>query len=162
MKKIVVLAVLLCLGYLPSASAAAYFVVDGDSLEYGAERIRLQGIDAPEFLQKCADENGWKYRCGIEAKKYLEGLVVQGLTCRKLGTDRYQRSLKECFLPDGTSVNRLMVLNGWAVAYGDEYLAEERQAAALKKGIWKGKFMRPELYRGLVKKLKSTSKNKKR
>ena len=33
-------------------------VVDGDSLEIGAARIRLFGIDAPEGAQHCRDAQG--------------------------------------------------------------------------------------------------------
>ncbi|MBO5441212.1 MAG: hypothetical protein J6A09_01420, partial [Alphaproteobacteria bacterium] len=32
-------------------------VVDGDSLEIGPSRIRLTGIDAPEYLQQCKRKN---------------------------------------------------------------------------------------------------------
>ena len=32
-------------------------VIDGDSLRRGDIEIRLSGIDAPEFLQTCQDEN---------------------------------------------------------------------------------------------------------
>ncbi len=124
-------------------------IVDGDSLEIRGERIRLQGIDAPEFLQKCYDANGWKFRCGHEALTYLKKLTQGGVSCDRYGKDKYGRSLTECFTKSGININREMVKQGWAVAYGGSYLAEERQAKAAKRGIWRGKFMRPELYRAL-------------
>jgi hypothetical protein len=40
-----------------SASAAAT-VVDGDTLKFGHERIRLHGIDVPKSQQRCVD--GWQ------------------------------------------------------------------------------------------------------
>jgi endonuclease YncB( thermonuclease family) len=40
-----------------SASAAAT-VVDGDTLKFGHEKIRLHGIDAPKSQQRCVD--GWQ------------------------------------------------------------------------------------------------------
>jgi endonuclease YncB( thermonuclease family) len=64
----------------------------------------------------------------------------------------------ECFDMNGNSINRQMILAGWAVAYGEKYVQEEAQARALKKGIWRGKFMRPELYRALKRKQKSRTK----
>jgi hypothetical protein len=39
-------------------------VVDGDTLAIGAQRIRLQGIDAPEIDQTCLDGTGTLWRCG--------------------------------------------------------------------------------------------------
>ena len=130
--------------------AGRVYVVDGDSLEVGQERIRLYGIDAPEFVQRCYDENEWPYHCGIEAKNQLQTLVSRGrLSCKNFGRDKYGRSLKECFEEDGSSINRQMVLSGWAVDYGGVYTQEENMARMAKKGIWKGRFMRPELYRTL-------------
>ena len=139
--------------------AAEYYVVDGDSLEYGTERIRLIDIDAPEFLQSCQDENGQSYPCGIEAKNQLSQLISSGISCTSQGTDKYGRKLKECFLNNGTSINKKMVLSGWAVAYGDKLKKEENQAKKEHRGLWKGKFMRPELYRTLN---RNEQKNKKR
>jgi endonuclease YncB( thermonuclease family) len=152
-----------CLAVLPflgeeSKATGNFSVIDGDSLEHDGERIRLQDIDAPEFLQKCYDQQGWKYRCGFEAGQYLRSLVAKGIECQRLGTDRYGRSLMECFDTNGNSINRQMILAGWAVAYGEKYVKEEAQARALKKGIWSGKFMRPELYRALKRKQKSGTK----
>ena len=49
-------------------------VVDGDSLELGRRRIRLLGIDSPEYVQDCYDKQHKKYSCGIKAKKYMEKL----------------------------------------------------------------------------------------
>ncbi len=127
-------------------------MVDGDSLEIGQERIRLQGIDAPEFLQKCYDANGWKYRCGVEATNYLKKLTQGGVSCDRYGKDKYGRTLAECFTKSGININREMIRQGWAVAYGGTYKAEELEVKKLKRGIWRGKFMRPELYRALKRK----------
>ena len=37
-------------------------VIDGDNIEIGDERIRLEGIDTPERWQTCRDERGSEYR----------------------------------------------------------------------------------------------------
>lgn len=133
-------------------------VVDGDSLENGEERIRILNIDAPEFLQKCYDANGWKYRCGFEAGQALRKLTAGGVVCHGKDKDRYGRVLAECYRPDGLNIGREMVLRGWAVAYGDAYLPEEEEARKHKRGIWQGRFMRPELFRALQKSRKSPRK----
>ncbi|TIX83588.1 MAG: thermonuclease family protein, partial [Mesorhizobium sp.] len=39
-------------------------VVDGDTIEIHGERIRFNGVDAPESSQLCLDVKGKKYRCG--------------------------------------------------------------------------------------------------
>ncbi len=47
-----------------------------------------------------------------------------------------------------------MVLSGSAVAYDYKkkiFAQEEMEAKKQKKGIWQGKFMKPELYRRLNK-----------
>lgn len=133
-------------------------VVDGDSLEMGNKRIRLIGIDAPEYFQECFDAAGKAYNCGKEAKKYLEDLVEKGqakgqkVKCRAEDVDRYKRSLSECQIGD-VRLNLEMVKAGWAVAYKDErYKMLEKRAKERKIGIWQGKFMRPELYRAIKRK----------
>ena len=55
-------------------------VGDGDSLQAGAERLRLFGIDAPELKQACTDENRVKYACGQAAKDALELLLISQKT----------------------------------------------------------------------------------
>ncbi|TIT92457.1 MAG: thermonuclease family protein, partial [Mesorhizobium sp.] len=42
-------------------------VNDGDSLTLGTERIRMRGIDAPEYTQTCRKE-GADYPCGRLAR----------------------------------------------------------------------------------------------
>ena len=143
-------------------AADGFGVVDGDSLEYQGERIRILDIDAPEFLQKCYDASGWKYRCGFEAKEYLRKLVSGSVRCERFGKDRYGRSLMDCFTEDGTNIGQEMVRQGYAMAYSNRYKQQETEAKNNKRGIWQGKFMRPELYRALKKTHDDLKKNKKR
>ena len=42
-----------CLYAAGAFAAENVYVVDGDSLEMGEVRIRLEGIDAPEYYQDC-------------------------------------------------------------------------------------------------------------
>jgi len=50
--------------YKHSSLNCIHNVVDGDTLNNDGQRIRLYGIDAPELLQFCKDENKNKYPCG--------------------------------------------------------------------------------------------------
>lgn len=142
--------------------AEQYEAVDGDSLEKGYIRIRLQDIDAPELFQYCFDKNEQKYYCGKKAHEFLQRLIVGNIDCESYGKDRYGRQLMECFDKDGRSINQQMVLNGWALSYSDKYSEDEIIAKKMKKGIWQGRFMRPELFRALQKKKENSNKIKKR
>lgn len=140
---------------LASASGAVK-VVDGDSLEIGSRRIRLLEIDAPEYRQYCFDVRRNKYDCGKEARRYLEKMVRQAggrVDCQTVKKDIYKRDLAECFA-GGKNLNLEMIKAGWAVTYRTEkteYQKAEKKARRLKKGIWQGKFLRPEYYRRLNK-----------
>ena len=46
-------------------------VVDGDSLEINSIRIRLMGIDAPEYTQTCKTDTNKKYYCGQDSINHL-------------------------------------------------------------------------------------------
>ncbi|TIP21901.1 MAG: thermonuclease family protein, partial [Mesorhizobium sp.] len=39
-------------------------VIDGDTVEIASQRIRFNGIDAPESRQHCDDAKGFDYPCG--------------------------------------------------------------------------------------------------
>ncbi len=145
-------AVLLLFAVIPFAVAAErYKAVDGDSLEQAQRRIRLDGIDAPEFVQICYDADNTEYACGLEALQYLEKLLQNAsVHCEcAVQKDKYGREICECFADD-ISINRAMVFGGYAVTYrSDKYLGAERSAKENKRGIWRGKFMRPALFRAL-------------
>jgi len=145
------LLVLSFLTFCQPSNSAEYKAVDGDSLVRGDERIRLKGIDAPELYQKCYDENNEQYDCGRHSFEFLQNLMAEGKVyckCQKK-RDRYKRKLCECFVSN-LSLNREMVASGNAVSYKSTKMEElENQAREHKYGIWRGKFMRPAIYRAL-------------
>ena len=51
-------------------------VVDGDTIEIHGERIRFNGIDAPESWQTCIDRAGAEYRCGKAAAEALDAFLA--------------------------------------------------------------------------------------
>jgi endonuclease YncB( thermonuclease family) len=127
-----------------------YKVNDGDSLEFGNDRIRLLGIDAPELYQTCKSKNGFSYDCGKDAKHALQRIIGSNdIECKKSRTDKYGRKLALCSM--GTlDINAEMVRQGWAVAYdefGTNYLTLENRAKNARLGIWQGPFENPSDYR---------------
>lgn len=126
-------------------------VIDGDSIYLDRQEIRLEGIDAPEYHQQCYNENGKLYDCGRKAFKALKLILKEDVVCKTVAKDRYKRKVAVCY-SGGKNLNEEMVKQGWAVAYDrytDDYVDDEKTAKNGKKGLWQGKFMRPELYRSL-------------
>jgi endonuclease YncB( thermonuclease family) len=122
---------------------------DGDSLTVGQTKIRLFGIDAPEYNQTCT-RGGAQWGCGAEAADRLSRLVTgQQVFCMALGQDDYERTLARCTV-GSVDVNRTMVETGFAVAfrkYSTDYVAAEDRAKAAKLGLWSGTFEMPHQYR---------------
>ncbi|MEL6288017.1 MAG: thermonuclease family protein [Pseudomonadota bacterium] len=120
-------------------------VIDGDSLRIGRHEIRLVGLDAPEAQQMCR-RNDADWACGREATRRLrQRLSGRQLACEVEHRDAYDRLLADCLI-DGKSLNRALVTEGWAVAYG-AYRAEERAAQAGRRGIWASQFEPPRTWR---------------
>lgn len=128
-----------------SHASGAAVVNDGDSLTLGDRRIRLRGIDAPEYNQVC-DKNGATYPCGRRSRDSLT-MLVRGkqVSCTGWERDRYGRLLATCSV-GSTELNRMQVETGWAVAYGD-YYDEQDKAQSEKLGLWAGSFDRPRDWR---------------
>ncbi len=108
-------------------------VVDGDTLEVdlagAAVTIRMYGIDAPE-------EGDKPDRCGPEAAAQLKALLPDGtallLLADKRDQDRYERTLRYVFTPDGVSVDAQMVAAGFAEAWRSDG-AYKKQLIALQE-----------------------------
>lgn len=118
---------------------------DGDSITLKGERIRLRGIDAPEYNQTC-DKDGASYSCGRLSREALARLAKAGpVSCEGWERDRYDRLLAIC-TAGGVELNRRQIEQGWAVAYGD-YGDAEATARQKKLGLWAGSFERPRDWR---------------
>lgn len=122
-------------------------VNDGDTLTLAGRRIRLRGIDAPEYNQTCT-RAGAAYACGRQSRRELEALIAgRPVTCEGWERDKYDRLLAVCRVGD-IDLNRRLVEEGWAVAYGD-YADAELVARLAGKGLWAGEFERPRAWREL-------------
>ena len=120
-------------------------VVDGDSLDIGATRIRLHAIDAFEGRQRC-ERGGSSWDCGAAATTELRRLVgSRAASCEKTDTDIYDRTVAIC-RSGGLDLGAQMVRAGLALAYrhyGNDYVDEEDEARVARRGAWAGTFTAP-------------------
>jgi endonuclease YncB( thermonuclease family) len=111
-------------------------VSDGDTISVlrngHPERVRLNGIDAPEAHQPF----------GNRAKQFTSGLAFgHVVTVRPRTIDRYGRTVADVLLPDGRSLSREIVRAGfawWYRRYSDdrELATLEAEARAARRGLW--------------------------
>jgi len=122
-------------------------VIDGDTIEVQGQRIRIEGIDAPESRQTCTDKTtGAEVRCGQQAAFWLSDFIgARPVACVEGGTDRYTRVLARCNV-QGQDIGAAMVRAGWALAfvrYSRDYVADEAAARASIAGMWQWNFVPP-------------------
>ena len=130
----------------PSGPARVY---DGRTLVIGDETVRLYGIDAPDLDQTCT-ANGKTYPCGNIARTALLDLTAGArVDCTLRGKDDEGRLVALC-LADGFDLSLNMVHTGWAVAdrgVTARYVVTEDKARLAGRGLWRGEFVRPWLWR---------------
>lgn len=130
-------------------------VYDGDTLEVrGAGKVRLLGIDTPEREPSQRDRfyRQWKVppkhlrRIAREARTFtirtVEGKRVR-LDVESKRRDRHGRLLAYVVLPDGRTLNRLLLDEGYAVVYRrfdfgrkGEFMDAEERARTAGRGMW--------------------------
>ncbi|CAL5220659.1 g2705 [Coccomyxa viridis] len=151
---------LLAVGWLwrPQTMTSGFAtVIDGDTLDVGGSRVRLQGIDAPERDQTCRDRRGRLYRCGDVSTGELKRLVrLRKVLCKRSGLDRYQRFLGDCWAQPvlwgaPVDLSAAMVASGNAVVYRHfrgravaHLLDQQARAKQQKLGMWQGTFQDPQ------------------
>lgn len=127
-----------------------FFAVDGDTLSADGERLRIEGIDAPEAAQTCERSARSVYACGEESMQFLTQTVASGAwECSGTERDRYDRLLVIC-RHGHRDLGELLVASGYAVADG-RYFVEEALARQANKGLWSGSFERPADWRRIRK-----------
>ena len=136
---------------LPETAQAAEIsgiprIHEGNQVQIGNSRIRLQGIDAPSVDQLCLNTKGERWTCGVAARDELMRHVAnKSWTCHVDRVDRRGRSVAKCEV-DGEDIQKWMVKSGWALSYvrfSHDYDADEKAAREAKAGMWQGAFIAP-------------------
>jgi micrococcal nuclease len=119
---------------IPKEPVKVLAVKDGDTIEIvyqgKRERLRLEGIDAPELSQGI-----W----GQRASSYLSTLLQDGnVSVQITGRDKYKRLLGYVY-SGNKDVNQALVANGYSFAflkYSYEFEQDEQQAKSNCHGFW--------------------------
>lgn len=135
-------------GALPVAGAAN--IVDGDTFDIGATRIRLWGVDAVEGAQTC-ELNGHPWDCGGEATRRLTAFLAgTEVKCEPKDRDRYGRTVATCSAR-GADIGAWLVSEGLALDYVEfskgTYKGQQVAAETAKRGVWRSKFIPPWEFR---------------
>ena len=129
-------------------------IIDGDTLEIHGTRIRLWGIDAPESTQLCRGDDSLQYRCGAKAANDLDAFIARRpVNCMPMNLDQYGRTVATCSA-GGADLGEWLVRNGFALDWPQfskgRYDAAQRDAERVGRGIWKGSYVEPWLYRACI------------
>jgi endonuclease YncB( thermonuclease family) len=137
------------IGPTPAPITGVASVIDGDTVEIHGQRIRFNGIDAPESSQQCDDANGFRYQCGAKAAAALDSFLAASrpVQCTFISWDRYGRYVGDCLRADGANVAAWLVEHGQAIDWprysNGAYAEQQAKAEAAKIGLWVGTFQAP-------------------
>lgn len=126
-------------------------VLDGDTIVFEGQRVRLLGLDAPELEQRSRDGRA----IGLESKRFLSELIEgKSIELRYSSRDRYGRILGQLYFR-GMDINRKILELGYAVSFmgGRVEKILEYQAKLKRRGIFSSEgFYAPSYYRRLKRK----------
>jgi len=133
-----------------TTSAQVKKVIDGDTIDVvvdgATERVRLIGIDAPEFGYDGKPAMCFAGESYKKAKELLDGKKVRmDSDSTQDERDKYNRLLRYVFLEDGTNINEALITQGFAreytylgnpYRYQKEFQEGEKTAKLTGKGVW--------------------------
>src|SRR6185503_5576694 len=138
MHALIACAMLLTISTLANAATT---IPDANTLIVDGVTYRLEGVDAPQTDQVCADAAGAKWWCGVEARdKLRERVGNRAVRCDDKGRDRTfkKRRAGVCWVgEEKMSVNQWLVGEGWALNAGprSRFKTEQEQAHQERKGL---------------------------
>lgn len=92
------------------ANLTSVTVIDGDTIDYYGERIRILNIDTAEIKAQCEDE----LLLAIRAKRRLAELLRADFIVERIARrDRYGRTLATISV-NGTDVGEILITEGLA------------------------------------------------
>lgn len=92
----------------------AFCVVDGDTIRFDGEKIRISDIDTPEvFSTKCASEAALGHRATLRMQELLNQGEVTLVRSGSRDVDRYGRKLR-VIERNGQSLGEILVAEGLA------------------------------------------------
>jgi len=148
-------------GLIPKCAMAALVLIAsgeawsdsfvGQASVIDGTRIRLWGVDAPESNQLCRGDDCLQYRCGAQAANELDTFIDRRpVNCIPISLDRYGRTVATCSV-DCTDLGEWLVKKGlaldWPSYSNGKYGLVQREAEQAGRGIWKGSYVEPWLYR---------------
>src|SRR5262245_33896435 len=125
-------------------SGAVTSVADGHTFRLGYDRIRLWGIDAPEWRARCI-VGGTTWKPAFDSTDALRDCLRETtVTCRiqKIEHGLFRpRFVAECWRDkDKEDVAACMVRSGWATDWpgysGGHYAPLEEEPKAIGRGLW--------------------------
>jgi micrococcal nuclease len=124
-------------------------VVDGDTIVArigeADEKVRLIGMDSPETVDPRKPVQCFGKEASDRMKELLkDGRVILKSDPTQGDRDKYGRLLRYAYLPDGTSVNKAMIEEGYAHEYTyrvpyqhqKEFKKAEQEARTAGRGLW--------------------------
>ena len=125
-------------------------ILGPDMIAINQQLIFLFGVDAPEERQPCFDEKRKMWNCAVAAGKTLLDLVGDfDVTCMRMAPDWRRRMYGVCTANNKT-INEEMVRAGMAMMIREEtldYETAENEARTAPRGLWRGVFDKPWLFR---------------
>lgn len=105
-----------------TVDGSRFVIIDGDTVDYRGERIRILNIDAPEsFRSRCDAE----LQLALRTKERLAALLRAGpADIQRDGHDRYRRTLARLAVREG-DVGRILVREGLALPWQEGRDAKE-------------------------------------
>lgn len=122
-----------------TVSGSAY-AIDGDTLAFKDDRVRITGIDAPDAPDDIRERSGSVLQELVNDNGPISCAKPEFDACRSPARS-YSRHNLECTFANGDSVALTIVSAGYAVDYrtysGGRYQAAMTEAARSHRGLWR-------------------------